>query len=149
MTIATPSIIEAIKDLRNTRGIIAPVDVVNAARPVDSPLHEYFEWDDGVAADAYRIVQAQLLLRVTVTMLAGANGEMTNVRAFVSLTSEQGYRSTVDVLADTSHRSQLIADAMRDMQIFKRKYGHLKELADVFAAMEHVGVGRARRSRTG
>lgn len=37
--------------------------VVNAARPDDAPLHPLFEWDNAMAAEAYRLDQARMLIR--------------------------------------------------------------------------------------
>lgn len=37
-------------------------DVVEIARPKNSPIHDYFEWDDTIAAERYRIRQAQQLV---------------------------------------------------------------------------------------
>lgn len=44
-------------------GIVNPVDVVDSARSISSPLHPFFEWDDSKAAEAYRKQQARLYLR--------------------------------------------------------------------------------------
>jgi hypothetical protein len=40
-------------------GRITPVDVVEAARPVGTPLHPVFEWDDARAGELYRVDQAR------------------------------------------------------------------------------------------
>jgi hypothetical protein len=37
--------------------------VVDAARPTDAPLHPAFEWDNIVAAEAFRLEQARSLIR--------------------------------------------------------------------------------------
>ena len=44
-------------------GRLSPSQVVNEARNIHSPLHEVFVWDDTVAAEKYRIVQARQLIR--------------------------------------------------------------------------------------
>ena len=79
-------------------GLLQPETVVDEARPVASPLHSRFEWDDRVAGDAYRIWQARQLIRVVVEVIS-ATGEKENV--FVSLTTdrkESGYRVMTEVL---------------------------------------------------
>jgi len=43
-------------------GILRAEDVVEAARPDDSPLHECFMWDDHEAAKLYRLWQSRLLI---------------------------------------------------------------------------------------
>jgi hypothetical protein len=44
-------------------GYLNPASVVRAARDDASPLHQYFNWDDGDAADRYRLFQAGVLIR--------------------------------------------------------------------------------------
>lgn len=53
-------------------------DVVDAARPKESPLHRFFEWDNGKAARKFRIEQARWLVRsvrVVVRYVSGATAE--------------------------------------------------------------------------
>ena len=42
---------------------LSPPDVVEAARPKKAPLHAAFEWDNGQAAEQYRLFQARRLIR--------------------------------------------------------------------------------------
>lgn len=132
--ISTPTVINAIAALRRDDGTIHPEDIVEAAREEASPLHRYFEWDDSAAAAAWRIEQAQRLLRVTVTLIP-VDGKNKPIRAFVSLSNEKGYRQTGSVLVNAAQREQLVQDALSEMQSFRRKYSHLKEVAEVVAAM--------------
>lgn len=44
-------------------GRLKPEWVVDAARPEDSPLHDYFTWDDTLAAEERRKDQARPLIR--------------------------------------------------------------------------------------
>jgi hypothetical protein len=54
---------KALENCADRNGNIDPKDVVNAARSKKNPLHDSFEWDDSVAAEAYRITQAKDLLK--------------------------------------------------------------------------------------
>ncbi len=131
--ISNPNIIAALTALRGGDGRILPERVVEAARDESSPLHNQFEWNDSEAAQRYRIEQARSLLRVCVTMLPGTNEQ---IRAFVSLSHEDGYRSTGAVMVNSDHRSQLLEDARNDMRMFESKYKHLSEVSDVISAMK-------------
>jgi hypothetical protein len=44
-------------------GFLSRRAIVNAARPEESPLHAYFQWDDSKAADERRLEQAGQLVR--------------------------------------------------------------------------------------
>lgn len=147
-----PSIITTLKQIAaENDGLLMPEMVVDAARPVSSPLHSRFEWNDGKAAEAYRIWQARQLIRVCVEVVpqAGVSSEV-----FVSLTSDRregGYRIQTEVLSDAKMRKQLLADALAELQLFREKYARLRELAVVFAAIHKVGKqsrrGKACRGR--
>ena len=118
-------------------GIVLPQKVVEFARDKDTALHGAFEWDDGEAAEKYRIQQARELLRVHVRMLL-PNGRPGNIRAFVSLTEDRknggGYRPMIDVMGDAELRRRLVIDAIGELQAFERKYKNLTELSAVFEA---------------
>ena len=42
-------------------GKVKTVQIVKEARKKKSPLHDYFEWDDGIASEEYRKYQARRL----------------------------------------------------------------------------------------
>ncbi|HUD75319.1 MAG TPA: hypothetical protein VMQ76_09630, partial [Terracidiphilus sp.] len=64
---SNPVIIDALRAIADKNGgLLLPEKVVEAARPVSSPLHSWFEWNDNKAAENYRIWQARQLIRVTV-----------------------------------------------------------------------------------
>ena len=125
-------------------GILYPEDVVRAAKPVNSPLHTYFDWEDGLAAWKWRLEQARRLIRVYITVIE-ADGPKES-RAYVSLSSDRqgdgGYRAIVDVLENEEMREQLLADALGDLRRLKTKYASLQELASVFAAIDAIKVRR-------
>lgn len=134
------AVIAALKRIASENGgELKPEDVVEAARPDDSPLHSKFEWDDSEAARQHRIWQARQLIRVTVCYVGPEN--KTPMRVFVSLTPDRkneggGYRATAEVLSSPKLRDQLLSDALDEFKRFREKYESLKELSEVFAAMK-------------
>ena len=58
-------IIEKELDKLVVHGQLTPQAVVNSAREAGSPLHKYFEWDNGIAAEKFRIGQAYLMISTT------------------------------------------------------------------------------------
>jgi len=121
-------------------GLVHPQDVVDAARPVHSPLHRFFLWDDTKAAEEYRKWQARELLQVTVEIIKTKDGDVP-MQVFCSLSTDRvdgGYRAMVDVLSDKQLRAQLLEDALREMRLFEERYKRLSELAEVFKSMRLV-----------
>lgn len=124
------------KIAKNNDGVLLPEHVVQSAKANNSPLHSRFEWDNSVAAHQYRLWQARQLIRVCVELIPGI---ATPTEVFVSLTPDRdhgGYRIVTDVLSDDGMRAQLLADALADMNLFRVKYQRLRELANVFAAID-------------
>lgn len=123
-------------------GILLPEKVVEYARNSTTEIHKHFEWDDGEAAEKYRLSQARALIRVSVTVLDGHNE---SVRAFVSLRTDRkqggGYRSVVDVLSSQDLSDAMLDDARAEMEHFVKKYDAIKKLPliePVFAAINRA-----------
>lgn len=126
-------------------GKLDPVHVVEAARDETSPLHAHFTWDDSEAAHQFRLMEARKLIQVHVTILPGSSEP---VQAWVSLRTDRvaggGYRPIAQVMSRKALRDQLIAEALADLETWRRKYATLKELADIFAAMDRTKAKRAK-----
>ena len=121
-------------------GLLRVRDVVNYARDEETALHSCFEWDDGTAAEAYRLDQARDLIQVYVMVVEGSDEP---VRAFVSLQSDRtnpggGYRPLVLVMQDDERRAELLAQAMAEFHRWRDKYRQLKELGPIFTAAQKV-----------
>ena len=122
------------------RGLLLREDVVNYARThPESSLHHRFNWDDEDAAEKYRLVQAAMVVRMAVTQSQPA---LTVQRVYVSLSQDRrrggGYRRLDDVLKNDALTSELLADAVRELQRVQRKYSRIEALRDVWAAIEGV-----------
>src|SRR5690554_5358089 len=83
--------------LRQQRqGELTPKDVVDDARHDNSPLHAYFEWDDGEAAESYRLSQARGLIRAVVAVYVSEDKPAVRQKAYIHI-PESGanhYRET-------------------------------------------------------
>lgn len=140
---------------RANGGHLRPDTVVEESRPAEAPLHPAFEWDDPTAAHAYRVDQARSIIR-SVHVLEVSDGEEPRPQiAYVHVTPREVgpcYMATATVLSDADLRDQAIAEALRLLTGVRKRFEHLEELAEVFAALERVEVQgstrRPRRSRT-
>lgn len=116
------------------RGELTPSLVVDEARPADAPLHDRFEWDDVVAGEEYRRVQAAELIRsVKIEFATGA--EPKSVRAWVARRDvgdkSGGYQPIEEVAQDDLAMKLLLKQCERDITELRRKYGHLAEFTDL------------------
>lgn len=121
----------------SAEGRLTPRELVDESRDEDAPLHKAFEWNDAKAAEAYRETQASYIIRSVEIVREDVSGP---VRAFVSLeVGEDGartYQSIEPTLRDAEGRDAVLAAARRELEAFRRKYGTLKELADVLDAID-------------
>ena len=146
--ITNKTIIKEVKKIYNDNGgILRPIDVVEAARPKNSPLHKQFEWDNTVAAEKFRLHQARMFINIIVDVIYENRPP---VRCFVSLKKDRfgedtGYRTMVDVLSDKDLYSNMLKDALEELEYFRNKYQGLKELGEIFKAMEKVKAKIAKK----
>jgi hypothetical protein len=129
--------------LQDAEGVIDPASVVKDARCPSSPLHEAFEWDDGVAAEKYRLHQARRLLasiEVTIEGDPEANEPQT-VRAFYHVETPEHARSYValeTVQTNTSYRHQIVEDALRRLRLWRDRFEQYTEFRPVTRAIAVV-----------
>lgn len=121
-------------------GMLSPSTLVDVSRPTDAPLHDAFEWDNDVAAEMYREVQAGHIIRSVEVVVTGT-AEPTRAFVNVSMTGTRHYTNIVRALECKDGRESLLQQAKNDMQAFKRKYSQLRELASVIKAMDKAIEG--------
>lgn len=114
------------------QGRLTPEELVNVSRDAESPLHWMFEWDDSVAAEKYREVQARKIIRSVEVVLADSPIPQ---RAFQTV-EHKTYQSIERVMGSEQMRRILLNNAKRELDAFRRKYSRLTELALVFEAIE-------------
>jgi hypothetical protein len=117
-------------------GGLTPQRMVGTARDPEHPLHPEFEWDDEVAGENYRLVQARKLIRrVKIVYRIDDLGRNVSVRAFVNVPTTHGlhrvYEPTEQVVLDPLKRRLILQEARRDWARFKAKYRHLDEFAEI------------------
>lgn len=127
-------------DRRGGRSI-TPDAVVADARSAESPLHLFFEWDDAAAAEAHRIERARYLIRSVRVVIEKEGREPFTPRAFVRAGTEGAeYKRVQVVLAQPDLREDLLRRALDELRAWRRRYADLKELAEVFAAVDRTAA---------
>lgn len=142
----TDLVMEELKSIEDRDGVLKPEAVVEFARNKKSALHTQFNWDNNDAAQKYRLWQARQLIRIKVVTIKTENDEVVT-NAFVHFDSdanqEGGYRHIVKVLNDDLLKEQMLNNALRELQTFKKKYAELRSLSqlqEVFEAIDAIPV---------
>ena len=105
-------------------GFISPRAVLEEARDEASPLHSHFTWEDGEAAERWRIYEAATLIRRYKVEIDVSDEKSVRVRAFVS-TGEGQYKPTDEALRDTADRNVVLGQAQKEFRSLRRKYAAL------------------------
>lgn len=127
-------------------GSVTPSSVVEDARDPKSPLHECFDWDDGIAAEKWRLAQARNVINCIITYEPSKQGEDLEVRAFYHVMhpaevepsdSEEEeivvrYAQIDEVQQSADFRAQVIAQAKAELNGWRQRW---KAYADVFGAV--------------
>jgi flagellar motility protein MotE (MotC chaperone) len=118
-------------------GSLSAGQVLEEGRDPDNFFNTHFEWDDSAAAEKHRLDQARQLLNCIV-MVDEAKKIVEPTRVFVSLKTieRQAYIPLMTIMTDPKLRQATLDQALRELERFKEKYRHLKELADIFAALD-------------
>ena len=126
---------------------LEPVDVVRDAESNASPLHECFEWDDGMAAESWRLQQARQLLNHIEVVIERQGEDDSQVRAFHCVTVEyedrpkekhSGYVNVEEVIGNPDYYDQVVKKALTELNTWRKRYQMYQELKPVFLAIEKV-----------
>lgn len=141
------SIIDELEIIRNRdpNKVLYPEAVVNFARDSATELHQRFIWDNDEAADAYRLEQARLIIRVNVRLVENQDGDEVNVRAYVALDKERhGYQDVRVVLSKPKKRRELIESILDRFEATLKNHEPLHELNGIRDA-----IAKCRRGLSG
>jgi len=113
---SNPRVVERLRELEND-GRLQPADVLTDARNADSPLHSHFEWDDGAAAERYRLSQARALIRsvkINVTVRDMPLSVVGYVRdPELQDTRDPGYRNVLQLRTEEDSARAAIIEEMK------------------------------------
>jgi hypothetical protein len=129
---------------KEANGALLPATVVQAARPMKSPLHPCFEWDNSKAAKAYREQQAREILRKIVVVYENDKGEQEEIRAFVSIRDDNDeagyYTSTARLVDDDELLGNVLEQILSELIAIKNKYAQFRDsrLQKIWAAVDEA-----------
>ena len=113
---------------------VTPQQVLEIARDENTELHKCFEWDNDVAAEKYRLIQAQ---RVIINLVFfKTDNEQEDVRCFQITTERNIYQPAQQFLVQQDEYQALLKRAKAELEAFRRRYARLTELEEVLKAIE-------------
>lgn len=117
---------------------VTPENVLNKARDEGTELHKCFEWDNKVAGEKYRLIQARDIIRhfVIVTPEESEEEEPIKVRSYQITTKTNVYAPTKVFLQKPDEYAALLERAKNELEAFKQRYKMLTELEEIFDAID-------------
>jgi hypothetical protein len=122
-------------------GTVSPPELVDAARPKDATLHRFFEWDNKMAAEQWRLWWARHLLNSVEKRIvyrkadADAPAEPRHVRFMHSVhiarddgVVERRYAPLELVIKRRDLLAEVIENAEREIHGWQRRYRDYREL---------------------
>ena len=123
------------------KGELTGQALVDASRDVDAPIHDYFEWDDSVAAESFRVEQARYLIRSICVEIEPADSEPPEkVKVFYNVEqSDSNYHSIETIVQSEDLSAKLYKTAVRELKAFQVRYAviadHLQNVFDEIDAL--------------
>lgn len=116
---------------------ITPKAILDFARDENSELHKCFEWDNDLAAEKYRIIQAGNVIRMLYIV---QKDEDTPPVRVLSKTSNTVYQPTRTFLKNQNEYEDLLKRALSELESFRLKYKTFSELEQVFEQIDLITV---------
>ena len=118
-------------------GTLTAANLVEANRPEDAPLHAEFDWNDTQAAEKWRCHQARNIINSIV--LLNEDTATDPVRCYFKVEAKSNnYENIEAIVRDEDKYASLLKAALRELIAFQKKYAALKELGNVFAAIDEL-----------
>lgn len=139
-------VIKEILKVEKTQGLTAWT-LLEQAKEKDNPLHDLFEWDNSVAAEKYRLVQARIIINEIKIMVEDkVMYGFENVTVKVSETdSKRVYQPINDIMDNEETRNQILLRGIQAQKYWKQQYSNLIEFKGIVKEIERV-EGRLKKN---
>lgn len=124
---------QALQKLAETNGsFLDPHIVLEEAKNASSVLHDVFEWDNKIAGEKYRLIQARILINAVHVKIDGKSSPAYfNTRVEIGGVMKQGYFPVARVMSDQEIHDAVLRDAIRDLELAQDKYKEISELRGI------------------
>lgn len=137
--VTDPQIVgEELDRLRHSAAGLTKSSLVEASKPDDAPLHGCFEWDDAVAGDKFRHIQAGTLIQAVYVVLDESAAAPQTTRAFYSVHPDDEdargnsrYEPAATVLNDAALYAQICRRACAELESFQDRYSQFESLKQI------------------
>lgn len=115
---------------------ITPQEVLEKAKDENTELHKCFEWNDGIAAEKYRLIQARTIITNLVFVPKKENEDP--VRCFQITSEARTYQPTKCFIVQDDEYQYLLKRAKAELESFRRRYKTISELESIFEEIDKI-----------
>jgi hypothetical protein len=137
------------KIAKRNGGGLTPAATLEAARSEKHYLHRHFEWQDGPAAEKYRLIQARQLITCIRVVENDADGANDDSKRLVWLSVNEpkkgrAYRTRDAVQTSVVFQEMLFLDAERDLAAWERRYCEIADFCEEIRGLRERMAHRRR-----
>lgn len=145
----TPESIEEILRIEREKGL-TPENIVIEAKKKTSPLHKFFEWDDSLAGEKWRLAQARILVNeVKVIIEDKEYYAFENIQVAVYNDGKQEsegyqekvqrvYKPLVEIMSNQEMKEQIIRASLRQLSYWEEQNKKYDELSPIIKSATRV-----------
>jgi hypothetical protein len=125
-------------------------ELLDDAHDEAAPYHDFFNWDDTQAANEYRLYQARNLMRTIVKVqIITKDEEPREIRALlcVDISGEKRYVPNEIVFGDKALASQVIEEALKEVDSWAERYRSYRELSNITSAIDEELMRRGKKKK--
>ena len=115
---------------------LTPQKVVDLARDENNNLHNDFEWDNDIAGEKYRLIQAREMIQLLAFEPKESNHEPT--RVYQISTEKTVYKPVEVIFKNDDEYQALLKRAYAELQAIRKRYSSIVELEQVFNAIDEL-----------
>ncbi len=114
-------------------GNLTPRATVDAARDPANPLHEQFEWDNGIAGEKFREQQARSLIRTVKLVITTEERTYRNSPGWIHdpTTQDQGYVSPISLRSDVDSARVAWRHELKQALSYIRRAGAIAAASEI------------------
>lgn len=132
---------KVMEQIEERDGEVTKESLLEEARDENSPIHNCFEWNDGIAAERWRLDQARHMiqdLQVEVVQIDEAEKAPAFVNVSVRGAGGGRYKTTAIAMVNEDERRQVLQNAIKDLEALQKRHATLVELSAVYAEVRKV-----------
>ena len=129
--------------IKKEQGLTAE-NLVESAENEESPLHDFFDWDNDVAGSKWRIQQGRYLINEVEVIIEGeVYPAFENVVVQIGTTARREYVGRVEILNNKDLRKQFIMSALEKVKYWKKQCECfngllIDEFSPIFSSIDKV-----------